>query len=124
MCTAASPKPGSEAGALLLAAAGGCERSVELLLAAGADAKHVGRSGATALHAAAAVDHEEGKAVAIVGQLLKVLKADGSTSQPVPPCLPAGQLHKPLLVANLILIPSLPSFLLPRNQKALMTSSA
>lgn len=45
---------------------------MELLLAAGADVRHVGPGGSTALHAAAAVDLEVVKSVGIVQRLLEV----------------------------------------------------
>ena len=62
----------SSMSALLLAAACGSVRSVELLLAAGASASHAVRGASTALHAVCAVDLEQAVAGQIVDMLLKV----------------------------------------------------
>ncbi|GAX75649.1 hypothetical protein CEUSTIGMA_g3093.t1 [Chlamydomonas eustigma] len=103
-----NPQAGSsDMGALTLAAACGSLRSVELLLAAGGDATHICRGGATALHAAAAVNHESSASmsVEIAKRLLEAganpNAADEAGLTPLTiaasrPCQPLVQLLLPL----------------------------
>mmetsp|Transcript_6385 Transcript_6385/g.14191 ORF Transcript_6385/g.14191 Transcript_6385/m.14191 type:complete len:479 (+) Transcript_6385:89-1525(+) len=66
-----NPSQDHQVSPLLLAAACACQRSVQLLLDAGANPSYVGHGGSTALHAVAAVEGEQGSLRSVASTLLQ-----------------------------------------------------